>query len=57
MLMRGDMQKIIDHINPVFKTAFDRIEALEKRLEELEKPKAAPKAKAAPKKETEPEAA
>ena len=56
MLMRGDMQKIVDHVNPVFKTAFDRIEALEKRVEELENAKAAPKAKASPKKD-EPEAA
>lgn len=47
MLMRGDMQKIIDQVNPVFETAFARIEALEKQLEELTKvkPKAEPKAK------------
>jgi hypothetical protein len=36
MLMRGDMQKLIEHINPVFETAFNRIEALGDRVEELE---------------------
>lgn len=52
MLMRGDMEKIIDQVNPVFDTAFARIEALEKKIEALEaklekptpKPKAPPKA-------------
>ena len=36
MMMRGDMQKIIDHINPVFDTAFKRIEELEKQVKALE---------------------
>jgi BMFP domain-containing protein YqiC len=39
MIMRGDMQKIIDQINPVLKNALDKIEALDKRIEELEKAK------------------
>jgi len=37
MLMRGDMQKIIDQVNPVFETAFNRLEALAARVETLEK--------------------
>lgn len=36
MMMRGDMQKIIDQVNPVFETAFNRIEALDVRVKELE---------------------
>ena len=50
MLMRGDMQKIIDQINPVFETAFKRIEALEARVAELEA-KNTPKTKAKPQEE------
>jgi BMFP domain-containing protein YqiC len=51
MLMRGDIQKLNDQINPVFKNAFDQIAALEKRIEALEKKleekqAPAPKAKA-----------
>jgi len=36
MLMRGDVQRLIEHINPVFETAFNRIEALDERIKELE---------------------
>lgn len=36
MLMRGDLQKLFDQINPVFENAFNKIEALEKRVDELE---------------------
>lgn len=36
MLMRGDMQQLFDRINPVFETAFNRIDALEARVTELE---------------------
>lgn len=44
--MRGDMQKIIDQINPVFETVFARLDELEKKLEEAkEPPKAEPKKK------------
>jgi len=50
MLMRGDMQKIIDQINPVFENAFRRIEALEARVAELEAKTKAP-AKAKPQEE------
>jgi BMFP domain-containing protein YqiC len=50
MLMRGDLQKLFDQINPVFENAFKKIEALEKRVEELEKAKKAP---GRPKKEEE----
>lgn len=37
MMMRGDMQKLFDQINPVFETCFNRIEALSERVTELEK--------------------
>jgi hypothetical protein len=50
MLMRGDIQKLNDQINPVFENAFNQIEELRKRVEALEeaaKPK--PKAKPGPK--------
>lgn len=36
MMMRGDMQKLFDQINPVFETCFNRIEALDERVKELE---------------------
>ena len=36
MIMRGDLDQIIDKINPVFETAFNRIEALDERIKELE---------------------
>ena len=36
MLMRGDLQKLFDQINPVFETAFNRIDALAARVDELE---------------------
>jgi hypothetical protein len=53
MLMRGDIQKLNDQINPVFKNAFDQIAALEKRIEALEEAaKPAPKAKPGPKPDT-----
>ncbi len=47
MMMKGDMQKVIDHINPVFETAFKRIEALEEEIKALKAKKPAPKPKAA----------
>lgn len=51
MLMRGDMQKLIDHINPVFENCFEQIKALEKRVDTLEKElKEAKKPAPAPKK-------
>ena len=37
MLMRGDLEKLFDQINPVFETAFNRIDALSERVDELEK--------------------
>mgnify|MGYP001822322575 CR=1 FL=1 len=37
MLMRGDLEKIFNQINPVFETAFNRIDALDARVKELEK--------------------
>ena len=55
MLMRGDLQKIFDQVNPVFETAFKRIEELEKKVEALESQEA--KAKPAPKAKVEPKAA
>lgn len=35
MLMRGDLQKLFDQINPIFENAFKKIEALEKEVEDL----------------------
>ena len=51
MLMRGDLQKIFDQVNPVFETAFARITQLEEEVKELKEAAAAPKAapKEAPK--------
>ena len=50
MLMRGDAQKLIDQINPIFETCFNRIEALSERVTELEKEvKVLKEAKPAPK--------
>jgi hypothetical protein len=44
MLLRGDLQKLNDQINPVFETAFSRIDELTKRVEALEEAaKPAPK--------------
>ena len=38
MLMNGDINKLIEkNINPVFETAFKRIDALEAKVKELEK--------------------
>ena len=37
MIMRGDLEKIFNQINPVFETAFNRMDALAARVEELEK--------------------
>jgi len=37
MMMRGDMEKLFNKINPVFETAFNRIDALVARVDELEK--------------------
>lgn len=50
MLMRGDIQKLFDQINPVFENAFNKIEALEKKVEELEAKLEAPKKPGRPKK-------
>jgi hypothetical protein len=36
MLMTGDMNRILEEVNKVLKVAFNRIEALEDRLMELE---------------------
>jgi hypothetical protein len=36
MLMTGDMNKILTEVNKVLEVAFNRIEALENRLMELE---------------------
>ena len=35
MLMRGDMNRIIDNVNKVLEGAFKRIEVLEERLDAL----------------------
>jgi hypothetical protein len=43
MLMRGDLQKIFDHINPVLDNAFKKIEVLEKEIEKLKAQKEVPK--------------
>ncbi len=52
MLMRGDLQKIFDQVNPVFETVFARITQLEEEIKELkEAPKAAPKSAPKDKKE------
>lgn len=47
MLMRGDIQRIVDQINPILEGYGKRLEALEKAMEEVtkEKPKSTPKAK------------
>jgi len=34
--MRGDLNKIIEEVNKVLKTAFDRIETLNARIEAIE---------------------
>ena len=36
MLMRGDMQKLNDQINPVFENAFKQIQELRERIVTLE---------------------
>jgi hypothetical protein len=41
MLMRGDLNKIIDEMNKVMEVAFNRIEVLEDRLMALETPEVA----------------
>jgi hypothetical protein len=51
MLMRGDMNKILEEVNGVLEKAFKRIEDLEDRLGELEKPKTAVKRTTTTKKE------
>ena len=37
MILTGDINKILEKINPVFEHAFSRIEALEAEVEELKK--------------------
>ena len=51
MLMRGDVNKMMEEVNKVLAGAFKRIEALEDRLMRIESVKTAPKPKQAPKKQ------
>ena len=47
MLMQGDINKILIEVNKVLDVAFNKIEALEARLEALETPKSTKKEKKA----------
>jgi hypothetical protein len=49
MLMRGDLNKIIEEMNKVMEGAFNRIQALEDRIMVLEDPVEAPVATLVPK--------
>lgn len=43
MLMRGDLNKIVEQVNQVLEGAFNRIEALENRVMDLENPESTEK--------------
>lgn len=53
MLMRGDLNKIIEEFNVVVEKAFERIQVLEDKVMELEKAKEPAKKPGRPKKDPE----